>query len=88
MHGREIPGAAGLTADQLRDIACKSNDVAAGLGVPYKWITSYVAVDKVYCVHEAGSADVIRRHSREAGFPANKVTELASVIGPQTAGGR
>jgi hypothetical protein len=82
---REIPGAASLTADQLKEIACKSNQVAAGLGVPYKWITSYAAGDKVYCVHEAESEDVIRRHSREAGFPANKVTEVASVFGPQTA---
>ena len=84
---REIPGAAKLGADHLIDIACKSNEVAAGLGVPYKWITSYVAGDKIYCVHEAESADVIRRHSREAGFPANKVTEVAATIGPSTANG-
>jgi hypothetical protein len=58
----------------------------SGLGVPYAWITSYVAGDKVYCVHEAESAEVIERHSREAGFPANRVTQIAAVIGPATAG--
>jgi Protein of unknown function (DUF4242) len=84
---REIPGAAKLSADELKGIACKSNDVAAGLGVPYKWITSYVAGDKVYCVHEAESADVIRRHSQAAGFPANKVTEVAAMIDSSTANG-
>jgi hypothetical protein len=84
---REIPSADKLSADELQGIACKSNEVVAGLGVPYKWITSYVAGDKVYCVHEAESADVIRRHSREAGFPANKVTEVAAIIGPATANG-
>jgi hypothetical protein len=84
---REIPRADQLSADELQGIACKSNEVVAGLGVPYKWITSYVAGDKVYCVHEAESADVIRRHSREAGFPANKVTEVAAIIGPSTANG-
>ena len=84
---REIPGADKLNADQLRDIACKSNEVVAGLGVPYTWITSYVAGDKIYCVHEADSADAIRRHAREGGFPANKVTEVAAVIGPATANG-
>jgi hypothetical protein len=84
---REIPRADKLSADELQGIACKSNEVAAGLGVPYKWITSYVAGDKIFCVHEAESADVIRRHSREAGFPANKVTEIAAIIGPATANG-
>jgi hypothetical protein len=83
---REIPGADKLSADQLKQIATKSNDVVAGLGVPYTWVTSYVAGDKIYCVHEAQSADVVRRHAREGGFPADKVTEVAAVIGPQTAG--
>jgi Protein of unknown function (DUF4242) len=84
---REIPSADKLSADELQGIACKSNEIVAGLGVPYRWITSYVAGDKIYCVHEAESADVIRRHSREAGFPANKVTEIAAIIGPATANG-
>jgi hypothetical protein len=84
---REVPGASKLSADQLQGIARKSNEVVAGLGVPYKWITSYVAGDKLYCVHEAESADVVHRHAREGGFPANKVTEVAAIIGPQTANG-
>jgi hypothetical protein len=84
---REIPGADKLTAEQLQQISAKSNEVVASLGVPYKWITSYVAGDKIYCVHEAPSADVILRHAREGGFPANKVTEVTSVIGPNTARG-
>ncbi|WP_082767044.1 DUF4242 domain-containing protein [Bosea sp. PAMC 26642] len=82
---REIPGANTLSASELKDISAKSNAVVSGLGVPYKWITSYVAGDKIYCVHEAQSAEVIRRHAREGGFPANKVTEVSAVIGPQTA---
>jgi len=84
---REIPGADKLTADELKDIAAKSNEVVCGLGVPYRWVTSYVAGDKIYCVHEAESAAVIERHAREGGFPANKVTEVAAVIGPETAKG-
>ncbi len=83
---RNVPGADKLSAEELRDIASKSNDVVAGLGVPYTWITSYVAGDKLYCVHKADSADVVRRHAREGGFPANKVTEISAEIGPQTAG--
>jgi hypothetical protein len=82
---RDIPGANRLTADELKGISAKSCDVVAGLGVPYKWITSYVAGDRIYCIHEAESADVIYRHAREGGFPADKVTEVAAIIGPQTA---
>jgi len=44
---REIPGASELTEEQLAKIAAKSNDVVASLGVPYRWITSYVAGDKI-----------------------------------------
>lgn len=83
---REIPGADKLTAEELRGISAKSNKTVAGLEAPYRWITSYVAGDKIYCVHEAESADVVYRHAREGGFPANKVTEVAAVIGPSTAG--
>ena len=50
---REIEGACDLSADQLAEIARTSNDAAASLGVPYTWVTSYVAGDKVFCVHEA-----------------------------------
>ena len=84
---REIPGADKLTADELRQISARSNAVVEGLGVPYRWITSYVAGDKIYCVHEAPSAEIVQRHAREGGFPANKVTEVAAFIGPATAGG-
>ena len=84
---RDVPGADRLSAEQLQQISAKSNEVVAGLGVPYTWITSYVAGDKLYCVHEAPSADVVLRHAREGGFPANKVTEVAAVIGPSTARG-
>lgn len=84
---RNIPGADKLTQEELREISAKSNQVVAGLDAPYNWVTSYVAGDKVYCVHEAESADVVYRHAREGGFPADLVSEVKSVIGPSTAKG-
>jgi len=83
---RHIDGASELTGQELADIAARSNDVVAGLGVPYRWVTSYVAGDKIYCVHEADDADAIRRHAAEGGFPADVVVEVAAEIGPATAG--
>ena len=68
---REIPGASDLSQEELAAIAGKSNGVVESLGVPYRWITSYVAGDKIYCVHEADDEDAIREHARRGGFPAN-----------------
>ena len=82
---REIPGASDLTEEQLAGIAAKSNDVVASLGVPYRWITSYVAGDKIYCIHEAEDEEVIREHARRGGFPADLVVPVADEFGPHTA---
>ena len=82
---RNIPGASTLSATELSDISAKSCEIIASLGEPYTWITSYVAGDKIYCVHEAASAEVILRHARQGGFPADMVTQIAAVIGPANA---
>ncbi len=82
---RNIPGASTLSAQELKEISQKSCQVVEDLNEPYKWITSYVAGDKIYCIHEADSAETIRKHAEMGGFPADLVTEIAGVIGPQTA---
>lgn len=84
---RTVPGASQLSPADLQAIAAKSNAVVAGLGEPYTWVTSYVAGDKIYCVHEAQSAEAVYRHAREGGFPADSVTEIVAVIGPAYANG-
>ena len=40
---RYMPGACDLTAAELAEITKKANIAAASLGVPYRWVTSYVA---------------------------------------------
>ena len=77
---REIPGAGQLTHEELRGVTTTSNDAVASLNKPYKWLHSYVAGDKVYCVHQAENAEVIKEHARVGGFPANLVVEVASVF--------
>jgi len=78
---REIPGASRLTEDELRGITHTSNGVVAEFERPYTWRHSYVAGDKIYCVHEAESADDIVEHARRGGFPANLVAEVTAVFG-------
>lgn len=84
---REIPGASKLTAEQLRDAARTSNAVLKELGPDIQWVQSYVAGDKMYCVYNAPSEALIREHARKAGFPANRITPVATVIDPTTARG-
>ena len=81
---RSIPGAADLTAD-LSGIARTSNGVVDGLGQPYVWDHSYVAGDKIYCLHQAENEEAIREHARRGNFPVDLVVEVANVIGPATA---
>ena len=81
---RDVPGACRLSADELRDISAKSNEVVAGLDVPYRWITSYVAGDKIYCVHETTDPDAITKHGERGGFPVSHIAEVVAVIGPET----
>ena len=82
---REIEGASRLTPAELAAIAQTSNEAVASLGVPYTWVNSFVAGDKIYCVHEAEDAETILEHARRGGFPADLVSEVADEFGPQTA---
>jgi hypothetical protein len=77
---REIPGASELTLDQIRGITSTSNDAVTTINKPYKWLHSYVAADKIYCVHQAEDAEVVREQARTGGFPANLVVEVANVF--------
>ncbi|HEY6694762.1 MAG TPA: DUF4242 domain-containing protein [Solirubrobacteraceae bacterium] len=77
---REIPGASQLSDEELRGITTTSNGAVADLNKPYKWLHSYVAGDKIYCVHQAETEDVIREHASRGGFPANLVAEVVAVV--------
>jgi hypothetical protein len=82
---REIPGASELTEAQLADIAKTSNEAVASLGVPYTWVNTYVAGDKLYCIHETDDEEAVREHGRRGGFPVDNVAVVVNEFGPQTA---
>ena len=82
---RDLPGAGSLTADQLMGISQKSCAVLDGLGPKIQWIQSYVTADKIYCVYIAPDAEMVREHARQGGFPANRVSEVKTIIDPTTA---
>jgi hypothetical protein len=82
---RQIPGASELGEAELAKIAVASNAAVDSLQVPYRWITTYVAGDKFYCIHEAEDAEAIREHASRGGFPADTVAIIAHEFGPHTA---
>jgi hypothetical protein len=82
---RELPGAGELSADQLKAISQKSCSVLNKLGPEIQWIQSYVTGDKIYCVYRAPNEAMVREHAQQGGFPANKISEIKTVIDPTTA---
>lgn len=85
---REIPGAGDMSPDQLREASAHSNAVLSKLGPDIQWVHSYVAGDKIYCVYNAPTEELIKSHAEQSGFPANKITPVSAVISPLTAASR
>ena len=85
---REISGAGDLTREELQGISQKSCGVLNRMGPQIQWVESYVTGDKIYCVYIAPNEQMVREHAEQGGFPANRVSEVKSVIDPTTAEGR
>ncbi len=82
---REIPEAGKLSAEELQGISQKSCGVLQQMGQQIQWVESYVTDDKIYCVYIAPDEATVREHAQQGGFPANRVSEVRSVIDPTTA---
>lgn len=87
MIEREIPGAGQLTAGELQSISQRSCGVLNELGPQIQWVESYVTDDKIYCVYIAPDEEMVRQHASRGGFPANRVSQVRTVINPTTAEG-
>lgn len=82
---REIPGAGKLSTEQLQGISQTSCGVLSNLGPKINWLHSYVTTDKIYCVYIAPNKEMILKHAKQGGFPANLVSEVSTIIDPITA---
>jgi hypothetical protein len=85
MIERELPGAGKLSAQELRAISEKSVGILNTLGPKIQWVQSYVVDDKIYCVYNAPSPELIQEHARCGGFPANRISRVRQIIDPTTA---
>ena len=82
---REIVGIGGSSAAQLQAISQKSRGVLEQLGTDVQWVHSYVTPDKMYCVYNAETDELVREHARRGGFPADSVALVRAVIDSTTA---
>ncbi len=82
---REIPGAGSLTPQELQAVSQKSCSVLNSLGPRIQWLQSFVTGDKIYCVYIAPDEQTIRDHAELGGFPANRISEVKTIIDPTTA---
>jgi Protein of unknown function (DUF4242) len=81
---REIPGAGKLSSEQLKAISQTSCGVLRELGPRIQWVHSYVTDDKIYCVYIAPDEDTVRKHAEMGGFPANRISQVRTMIDPTT----
>lgn len=81
---REIPGAGNLSKEQLKAISQTSCGVLMKMGPQIQWVHSYVTPDKIYCVYIAPNEEAVREHATRGGFPANRISEIKTMIDPTT----
>ncbi len=81
---RNMPGVGNLSAGELQGASQKSCSVLRELGTDIQWLHSYVTGDKIYCIYIAPSEALINEHARKAGFPADSVSEVKTIIDPTT----
>lgn len=82
---RAIGGIGAAKAEELQAISQKSCAVLHELGPDVQWVHSYVTGDKVYCVYNAASEELVREHARRGGFPADSIAKVSAIIDPTTA---
>ncbi|MDD1608397.1 MAG: DUF4242 domain-containing protein [Methylococcaceae bacterium] len=82
---RDIPNAGALTAQDLQAISQKSCGVLSNMGTKIQWLESYVTDDKIYCVYIAPDEAAIKAHAEQGGFPANRISQIRTIIDPTSA---
>lgn len=81
---RDVPGAGRLTPQALQAISQKSCSVLRDLGPQVQWVQSFVTDDRIYCVYIAPDEASVREHAARGGFPANRISQVRTVIDPTT----
>jgi Nickel responsive protein SCO4226-like len=82
---RELPGVGRLSPAELKKLSlrwCQALDV---LGPRIRWLHSYVTGNRLYCLYEAQTEALIRRHAALGGFTVARIEMISTVIDPVAA---
>lgn len=82
---RNIPGAGQFSTEELQAISAKSCGILKDMKPPVQWLESYVTDDKIYCIYIAPNEEAILEHATRGEFPANKISQIKTLIDPTTA---
>ena len=81
---RNLPGAENLSPAELQSLAQTFCDVACKLEGIYIWVQSFITEDKIYCIVLAESEETVRTHARMGRFPVNLISEVKTIIDPNS----
>ena len=82
---RNLPGVHNMARGELADASAQSNAAIAKLPGKVTWEHSYVVNDKTFCIYLAQDENAVLEHAKLSGFPANRISEVRTVIEPMTA---
>ena len=81
---RDIPEVGKLSPEQLQAASQNSCGVLREMGPQIQWVQSYVTDDKIYCIYIAPDEETVRQHAQQTGLPANRISQIRTVIDPTT----
>ena len=84
---RDMPGVGQAGEEALKGASQTSCSVLRELGPDIQWVHSYVTDDKIYCIYRAPNEAIIREHAERGGFPANRISQVRTMIDPTSAEG-
>ncbi|WP_457089728.1 DUF4242 domain-containing protein [Microvirga sp. P5_D2] len=82
---RNMPSVGNASAADLKQASQTSCDVLRAMGPEIQWVHSYVTDNKIFCIYRAPDEEMIRNHARQAGLPADTISQVRVVIDPTTA---
>lgn len=78
---RNVEGVGASSVAELQGITKASCGVLHEMGnADIQWVKSYFTGNKIYCIYKAKNKDLIKQHAETAGFPADKISEVKSMI--------
>ncbi len=81
---RDVPGIGNSSPEEFKVGAQSSCDVLRKMGPEIQWVHSYVVDDKIYCIYISPNEDMIKEHAQKSGFPADKISEVRTIVDPTT----